>query len=239
MKLLPNVNFESLNSKLSSIENNECRIEGRVESYSCKMAGNDKKLYKMLNIDGETANDLQALSPSQQSFYTQSGSPVVAGQICNTCSRKTLYYLVSTLNASFFPDYDFSDAKSDEFSQEPSVQFVKKAIESNLMPADPQFYIGMQQHLWQTIDNEITLTDCDIYSYNPDMNSDPYAEEGILWSFNYFFYNKKLKRIIFFSCRAVSKIASSGNYDADISENMYIDDMEELPNSSSATVMSY
>jgi hypothetical protein len=40
-------------------------------------------------------------------------------------------------------------------------------------------------------------------SYNPDLNSDPFGEDGCLWSFNYFFYNKKLKRIVFFSCRAV------------------------------------
>lgn len=41
-----------------------------------------------------------------------------------------------------------------------------------------------------------------IISYNPDFNSDPYGEEGILWSFNYFFYNKKLKRIVFFTSRS-------------------------------------
>ena len=40
-------------------------------------------------------------------------------------------------------------------------------------------------------------------SYNPDLDSDPYGEEGTLWSFNYFFYNKKLKRILFFTCRAI------------------------------------
>ena len=39
-------------------------------------------------------------------------------------------------------------------------------------------------------------------SYNPDLDSDPYGEEGSLWSFNYFFYNKKMKRILFFTCRA-------------------------------------
>lgn len=40
-------------------------------------------------------------------------------------------------------------------------------------------------------------------SYNPDLDSDPFGEEGSLWSFNYFFYNKKLKRIVFFTCRSV------------------------------------
>lgn len=42
-----------------------------------------------------------------------------------------------------------------------------------------------------------------LYSYNPDLDSDPYGEEGSLWSFNYFFYNKKMKRILFFTCRAI------------------------------------
>lgn len=41
------------------------------------------------------------------------------------------------------------------------------------------------------------------HSYNADFKSDPYEEEGALWAFNYFFYNKKLKRILFFSCIAV------------------------------------
>jgi hypothetical protein len=35
--------------------------------------------------------------------------------------RKTLFHLISTLNAAF-PDYDFSDAKADEFTKEPSLQ---------------------------------------------------------------------------------------------------------------------
>lgn len=45
------------------------------------------------------------------------------------------------------------------------------------------------------------------HSYNPDLDSDPFGEEGSLWSFNYFFYNKKLKRIVFFTCRSVRSAA--------------------------------
>lgn len=47
-----------------------------------------------------------------------------------------------------------------------------------------------------------------ILSYNPDLDSDPFGEEGSLWSFNYFFYNKKLKRIVFFTCRSVRSAQS-------------------------------
>lgn len=42
-----------------------------------------------------------------------------------------------------------------------------------------------------------------LFSYNPDLDSDPFGEDGSLWSFNYFFYNKRLKRIVFFSCRSI------------------------------------
>jgi hypothetical protein len=34
------------------------------------------------------------------------------------------------------------------------------------------------------------------------------GEEANLWSFNYFFYNKRLKRILYLAARAVSKAAA-------------------------------
>ena len=34
------------------------------------------------------------------------------------------------------------------------------------------------------------------------------GEKGSVWSFNYFFYNKKLKKILYFSCRGRSKTAA-------------------------------
>lgn len=77
------------------------------------------------------------------------------------------------------------------------------SIDSNLSAVAIDQYKSLRIPLWTTIDDEIQLADCDIYSYNPDLSSDPFGEPGCLWSFNYFFYNKKLKRIVFFTCRAV------------------------------------
>lgn len=42
--------------------------------------------------------------------------------------RKTLFYLISTLNASFYPDYDFSKASPQEFSKEPSLEVHKTIV---------------------------------------------------------------------------------------------------------------
>ncbi len=59
-------------------------------------------------------------------------------------------------------------------------------------------FVWMIQHY---IIKQALFAFCD--SYNPDLDSDPYGEEGNMWSFNYFFYNKRLKRIVFFTCRSV------------------------------------
>ena len=41
----------------------------RIESYSCKMAGNDKKLFKTIQSSGgHNPADLQALSPPQSTL---------------------------------------------------------------------------------------------------------------------------------------------------------------------------
>lgn len=93
--------------------------------------------------------------------------------------------------------------QSHEFSKEPSIQWVMNSVHSNLSAIAGEQYSALRQPLWSAINDEINLSDCDIYSYNPDFNSDPYGEPGCLWSFNYFFYNKKLKRIVFFTCRAI------------------------------------
>lgn len=63
MKLLESSRFEAINNGLY-IETGDSNIRGRIESYSCKMAGNDKALYKRFNAE-QHPHDLQALSPPE------------------------------------------------------------------------------------------------------------------------------------------------------------------------------
>ncbi|XP_064394871.1 repressor of RNA polymerase III transcription MAF1 homolog [Halichondria panicea] len=244
MKLLENAKLDSISSALC-MNTGDCTINGRVESYSCKMAGSDKKLYKQLSHpnSGESPTNRQALSPcttfvgSPCSPMSPTGVPTYlirqpsgsstngltdTPQLCDTASNKILFYLRSTLTASFQPDYVFTDAKSDEFSRVPSVKWVMDAVRSNLSAIAGDMFTTLENALWAAIDEEITLSDCDIYSYNSDF-SDSYGEEGALWSFNYFFYNKKLKRIVFFTCQALSPTVERGDNDVED-----IDDLTDL-----------
>ncbi|XP_061463099.1 repressor of RNA polymerase III transcription MAF1 homolog [Rhineura floridana] len=207
MKLLENSRFEAINSQLT-VETGDAHIIGRIESYSCKMAGDDKHLFKQFCQEGQP-HVLEALSPPQTtgispSRLSKSQSGDEEGPLSDTCSRKTLFYLRATLNESFRPDYDFSAAKSHEFSREPSLNWVVNAVNCSLFSAVREDFSALKPHLWDAVDQEICLSECDIYSYNPDLDSDPFGEEGSLWSFNYFFYNKRLKRIVFFTCRSIS-----------------------------------
>lgn len=219
MKLLESTSFEAINNALH-IQTGDSTIHGRIESYSCKMAGNDKALYKRFTSE-QAPTDLQALSPPQtlQDLSPQLLRSSFSGDegvtLCDTISRKTLFYLIATLNSAFEPDYDFSDAKSHEFSKEPSLQWVLNSIEGNLSAVAGEQYHKIRTALWSTIEEEILLNDCDIYSYNPDLNSDPFGEPGCLWSFNYFFYNKKLKRIVFFTCRAINSVYADSGFISD------------------------
>uniref|UniRef100_A0A453DVF5 Repressor of RNA polymerase III transcription n=2 Tax=Aegilops tauschii subsp. strangulata TaxID=200361 RepID=A0A453DVF5_AEGTS len=59
----------------------------------------------------------------------------------------------------------------------------------------------------KAIDEVIKIRECDIYSYNPDSDGDPFLEKGAIWSVNFFFYNRKLKRVVSFRCCCTSKFA--------------------------------
>ncbi|CAF0788761.1 unnamed protein product [Didymodactylos carnosus] len=216
MKLLENSKLEAISSALS-VDTPVCEITTRLESYSCKMAGDHKKLYKQLtNEPGTTPHDLQILGPSQTMLlstspayvYSISSSGDEDSPLNKTIPRKTLIYLISTLNASFEPDYDFSSCTSHEFSRETNIDLVKNAVDSRLLSGMGDRYSPLSSHLWSVIDEEINIKECEMYSYCPDGASDPFSEYGIVWSFNFFFYNRKLRRILFLTCRAESKNAN-------------------------------
>ena len=203
MKLLENTQFEALSSMLS-IETGVSKINSRyaililffvflffnyqfniyrIESYSCKIAGESKKLYKQMHDEKTGTSPIQLLGPAS-SLQQLGVSPTTVIPSLNNymvnrslsddleysssfngsldlISRKTLFYLISTLNASFQPDYDFSNTAGSEFSKEPSLEFVMKSVENYLGTSD--VYNRMKRQLWEAIDKEINLAECEYY----------------------------------------------------------------------------
>jgi hypothetical protein len=195
MKLMDISSLNALSNALNGLDIGESILYGRIEAYSCKMTGNDRKLQVAL----EQSIQDQLGSPNHERL---SVSPF--GPLTDRMSRQTLIYLITTLNCAF-PYYDFSDTNPEQFNKEVSSNLAVHQI-SSLLSKAPQFTDEMRSRMWNTIDAEIQMNDCDVYSFNPDDDSDPFDEDGnSVWSFNYFFYNRKLKRILLVTCRAEHK----------------------------------
>ncbi|KAJ2644546.1 RNA polymerase III-inhibiting protein maf1 [Coemansia sp. RSA 1287] len=184
------------------------RATGKVASAKGgKAAGTDKKLYRYLeNKYQEELEEAKALTPEQSSL-TNIASPF--GPLTQPASRKMLFYLIATLNASF-PDYDFSSLNADQFTKEPSPDYCLKSISTTLLNVGCPATLKTSR-MWDSIDDVINIDECDVYSYMPDPESDPYEAEGPVWSFNYFFLNRNLKRIVFFTCRCISNLDELDN----------------------------
>lgn len=233
MKLLINPTLAHISEALSGIHG-DTNVTCAIESYSCKMVTREKKLFKQLLATGVDIDDKEELSPHLNddimvgspifhSLVNKDLSPIMfpdsmghhpsvttSDRSKNSCSTRTLYYLKATLNAAFAPDYDFNHAQSHEFTKEPSLEWIQKKIHSHLVTVMENVH-SVMPHLWQALEKEIVPHECDIYSYRPDMDGDPFGEEGSLWSFNYFLYNKKLKRIVFIRANASSTHMGSDN----------------------------
>ena len=150
---------------------------------------------------------LQVVSGLAASPASLSSSPI--GPLSDAGSRKTLIYLILTLNHCF-PDYDFSNLRSHHFTKEDGLRQARETVETLLL--EPARLFGAAQApvletLWGRLEEVIQPGECDVYSYKADTDGDPFNEAASLWSFNYFFFNRRLKRIVCFTCMAYAKSA--------------------------------
>ncbi|KAK9819098.1 hypothetical protein WJX74_000675 [Apatococcus lobatus] len=222
MKFIDIAPIARIHAFLDNVDVGDHWVHGDLEVYSCKLAGLDKKLSRSLDEDVRVSS-----SPLEYSK-----SPV--GPLSEASSRKTLIYLILTLNHAY-PDYDFSQLKADNFCKEPGLSSVEEAVDTHLLEisrvwentpnaGDSSFL----DSLWMAIDEAIVLKESDVYSYKSDLESDPFGENGSVWSFNFFFYNKKMKRILYFSCRATSKAAAAKQESSDAKYNSDADAEQDV-----------
>ncbi len=74
------------------------------------------------------------------------------------------------------PTY-YSAVKPEQFRKEQNIHNIVNdinAILSSVLP-EPQSFLSK---LWNILETEIRVTECDLYSYIPDPDADPFSEEG-------------------------------------------------------------
>lgn len=229
MKFLPLRDFDDVDAALN-FRTPDCEVIGSCSVYTTKAAGTDKKLYK--NIEHSLESQYESLlrlsasvsPPDDAGLNLSRASPF--GPLSQTSARRTYAYLIATLNASH-PDYDFShNLKPSDFTRERHLKEIMHNINSNLFTLRPAPGMSLQvpntgyaasaivpsqtwsPHMWTMIDKEMELNKCMIYSWSPP--DEPFDDdEGAIWSFHYFFFNKELKRVAYLKVRAVPVITSS------------------------------
>ncbi|KAJ1651923.1 RNA polymerase III-inhibiting protein maf1 [Dispira simplex] len=171
MKYLDIPDLDLVNAALTFKTSSDSLVCGRLEAYSCKSAGEDKKLYKFFeNKFHEDLREASSLSPEDPLSHMI--SPF--GLLTEPASRKVLFYLTATLNMSF-PDYDFRLIKPEQFTYEPDVMSVVKSINTTLFATGNTTAV-QKYRLWEMVDEIINLNACSVYSYHPDVDSDPFDD---------------------------------------------------------------
>lgn len=202
MKFLEYTPLDCINDFIRHVNLGERTIIGCLEAYSCKHTGTDKKL--SLSLEHEILDYLG------KSSDTDSPSPIEF--LSCRSSRKTLIYLILALN-HIYPDYDFSAVKAYEFFTEECWENFKQIFDTYMFEASKEWIeanegTSLLESVHKALDEVVKLSECEIYSYNPDSNVDPLLEKGAIWSFNFFFYNRKLKRVVSFRFCCISNLVA-------------------------------
>ena len=212
---------------------------GGCDIYTTKAARDDRKLYKSIDraLQSKHEADLKysaSLSGEQATAVAPSlnlsrDSPF--GSLSQVSSRRTFAYFIATLNATH-EDYDFSFAmKPTDFKREKSLRAVMNMLDSTLYnlrprsirepgpsrwscsvsPTGPPEVGGGEKwsaQMWQIIDEEMVLHECSVYRCDPEDDLFD-SEEGALWEYHYFFFNKAKKRVCYFWLRGFSMMSYS------------------------------
>lgn len=211
-----------------NFDTEDCHVVGGCDLYTTKAVGSDKKLYK--DIENQLQEQFQSvvrlsasLSPpaaahAAASLNLSRSSPF--GSFTNISSRRTYAYLIATLNASN-PDYDFSHVlRPSDFRRVRGLKKVMSDLDSTMYNLRPRRLSEMPREAatapehkwsprcWALIDRHMSLRDCNIYTWVPE--DDPWdGEESIVWSTNYFFFNKARKRVCYLYVRGKNPYSAS------------------------------
>ncbi|KAJ1419346.1 Maf1 regulator-domain-containing protein [Ochromonadaceae sp. CCMP2298] len=185
MRYLENLALENLTKEITNRElGGGLIVQGRCETYSTRKDSDEMKPVKSADVK---SNDGSSSSKSNDNGLK---------------TKKVLGDLIQTMNDSML-DYDFSELSPASFKQ---VSVVEAVQDINIHLAEitvssPSFLNNMWRDISEAM---ISLPQCEAYKLVDGMFIDE-VESGTVWSFNYFFCNKDIKRVLYFTCMATAK----------------------------------
>jgi hypothetical protein len=118
------------------------------------------------------------------------------GDINEPSSRVLLMDMIAALNDAS-PDYDFANTKKEQFN-DLDLPTALRVINGYLSEMHMNERGETLEKLWSAIDEIVNLKHCEIFQYQPlDDDADTF-----LWSFHFFFFNKEIHTLCYFTCSA-------------------------------------
>jgi hypothetical protein len=196
-----------------------------------KANASDKKIWR--HLEHKYADLLATVEPLPPSSPGGGGVGGLDSRLAavtpDGMNLRTLSYLISVMN-QVFPDYDFTDVvEGRDFVRVPAGHFYDAVVDAcnrDLASANvPVAFLDDQ--LWPAAEAAIVLAQdslpvreqLEIYRFEPatlEAEDDPFRQGSNLWAFNFFLYNRKLKRILLFygKCLRYGQVQYSCPYDA-------------------------
>jgi hypothetical protein len=212
MKYLENIGLENISKLINQSElGGGLALHGRVETYSMKRTTDEKKHAKQL----ESKLMTEARAPND-------GTPK---QIPEKVIKLPYVDLVQTLNAAQ-SDFDFSQLQPESFRFLPmseAVQTINNSL-AELTVRCPAFLVEMWKEIDTAMEHTLSVS-CEAYILVDSSQVDD-LEDGIVWSYHYFFCSKDARRICYFTVNARSSYRDGCHSDDD-DEDMDVD-IEEI-----------
>ncbi|CAA9986976.1 repressor of RNA polymerase III transcription MAF1, putative [Plasmodium knowlesi strain H] len=214
-------NLNDVNLILERLEAHDRFIEAKIElfeeidqsphSYSASVGA---------NLTGESKNGKEITSSNIQTFNsvgtsTETNNSIDCSnkrgthktsikkkvpEVLNTKEKKNILTNVINILNYVFPDYEFKFLNKSNLKQIKNMNTVIDNINYNLFYVIENIYRGFNKRIWKILKELIDFKHCDVYTYLNDTDNDPYVDKESISSFNYFFFAKKNKRILFISC---------------------------------------
>ena len=156
MHYIPVDFLDEVNAQLAQIETSDSKLTGRLEVYVCKSMGHHKRLYKELERQYKEQQQSSLISEPQEPNEINNHHEKTAdkeeeplemegpfGNMNDPNCRKTLFFLISVLNMAF-PDYDFSNLKSQHFRRHRLVDIVQHV--NSIMPGSADISGDLNRH---------------------------------------------------------------------------------------------
>ncbi len=216
----------------------------RSDSYD----GKSQEIRSILRKKGDSTDLSNPSRSRSDSFLTTSStssdllnSPL--GDFHDSSTQRLMTDLILTLNASF-PDYDFSNIRPSHFAKLPSQNVAINRTNEKLAELTTNRNQGANflTKLWSAVNDVISMKESEVYSYVPPQRDDDDDPLGFLtqtldgtdsdeivplWTLNFFFVNKSMKRIVLFTCVQTMRNDVDANM-VDDEDDAYVEAPDEV-----------